>query len=346
MRANFRRFFIIFFLILFSASISHASQAEPRERVSVHLNPDITIMIGDQVVSFFDANGNAVFPIVYQGTTYLPVRAVSAIMGENIEWDRASRTVFIGRTLSNPASSAPQASAGNYVRAGTTAPVARPPVQIVEALVMRDVIIMYNFQMQSFLDVTGREVFPINYQGSNYLPIRAVSNLMGETIEWDAGQRLITISNSNADNGENAGSGTETGQPERVRAMTGSLAEIVTIFDGVTAKAISLQNSLSAEELAVLASYVSEELQNINSIMANIRNVNTDDFTEEEVYAHNRLFEYAEATSFYVLITENIIYMAATGQDFSIFAETFLTFAVTAQSRHEVAVAALRNLSQ
>jgi len=326
----------------------YASQASPRERVNVHLNPDVTIMVGDQVMSFFDANGNPVFPIIYQGTTYLPVRAISSLMGENIEWDHASRTVFIGRTLTNPAN--PGQAAGNYARPGSISPIGRPPVQIIEALVMRDVIIMYNFHRQHFLDVAGREVFPINFQGSNYLPVRAISRLMGETIEWDAGQRLITISNSNDNNENNNIDDNEEKEPvperstEHIGVMNRILADVVTAFDRTTANIIQLQGNLSEAELFALMALVGADLQRVNQAMTEINAMRTDDFTEEDLEAHSKLFDYAEAASFYVLIAENILYMAATGQNFSIFAETFLAFAMNAQTKHEAAVYALRNL--
>ena len=319
-----------------AASVSYASQ-----RVSAHLNPDVTIQVGDQVKSFFDANGQAVFPIIYQGTTYLPVRAISALMGENIEWDSSARTVFIGRTLSNPGGV--PASRGNYIRVGTIPPVARPSVQIIEARVMHDIIIMYNFEAQSFLDATGREVFPINFQGSNYLPVRAIAQLMGETIEWDPGQRLITISDRNAPGNDNTEE-TPVTPNEHIEELNAFLADVVAIFDSVTAKVVRLQHNLSATELAELVVLVSGELQSIEDTIADIRRVNTSGFSELELEAYNSLLEYAEAAGYYVLITENIVYMAAMEQDFSIFAETFLHFAMNAQFKFETARDALRAL--
>jgi len=319
--------------------LSNAAHVAASNRVSVHLNPDITIQVGEQVKSFYDANGRAVFPIIYQGTTYLPVRAISALMGENIEWDNRSRTIFIGRTLSNPGKTAP-ASSGNYVRDGAAPAVLRPPVQVVEAIVMRDVTIMYDFEVQSFLDATGREVHPINYQGSNYLPVRAISRLMGETIEWDSGQRLITISDKNAvDNTETA-----AGPNEHARGLNRFLSDVVTIFDEVTAKVVSLQNDLSDEELAELAASVSRSQQGITRTITNIRNVNIEEFSDPELDAYINLLDYADATGYYILITENIVYMAAQGQDYSIFAETFLHFAMDAQSKFETARDAIRSL--
>lgn len=35
-------------------------------------------------------------PFIYNGTTYLPVRAVSEALGENVEWDDTTSTVYIG----------------------------------------------------------------------------------------------------------------------------------------------------------------------------------------------------------------------------------------------------------
>lgn len=43
-----------------------------------------------------DANGKTVEPLLYNGTTYLPVRAVSGLFGEDINWDGKTQSVYIG----------------------------------------------------------------------------------------------------------------------------------------------------------------------------------------------------------------------------------------------------------
>lgn len=37
-------------------------------------------------------------PFIYEGTTYLPVRAVGEAVGKNVIWDAASKTVILGET--------------------------------------------------------------------------------------------------------------------------------------------------------------------------------------------------------------------------------------------------------
>lgn len=42
-----------------------------------------------------DANGNKVEPFIYNGTTYVPLRAMANLMGEEVEWDQRNMAVYI-----------------------------------------------------------------------------------------------------------------------------------------------------------------------------------------------------------------------------------------------------------
>ncbi len=44
-----------------------------------------------------DANGNIVEPFTMNGTTYLPVRAISNAFGKDVEWDGATQSIYIGK---------------------------------------------------------------------------------------------------------------------------------------------------------------------------------------------------------------------------------------------------------
>lgn len=56
---------------------------------------DIKITLDGQTITPKDANGAIVDPFIIDGTTYLPVRAVSEALGLNVSWDDATSTVVL-----------------------------------------------------------------------------------------------------------------------------------------------------------------------------------------------------------------------------------------------------------
>lgn len=57
---------------------------------------DISLVVDGVPVTPKDANGVEVEPFVYNGTTYLPVRAVGEAIGKQVTWDGNTQTVYIG----------------------------------------------------------------------------------------------------------------------------------------------------------------------------------------------------------------------------------------------------------
>ena len=56
------------------------------EKIEAELRGDFTVVIDGTKQTFRDAEGNVVDPILYDGTTYLPVRAIGEIMGKTVYW--------------------------------------------------------------------------------------------------------------------------------------------------------------------------------------------------------------------------------------------------------------------
>ena len=73
-----------------------AAAASNLETISAYLNRGITIKLDGQTKTMSDANGKRVYPISYNGTTYVPIRAVSNMLGIDVEWDGANNTVLLG----------------------------------------------------------------------------------------------------------------------------------------------------------------------------------------------------------------------------------------------------------
>ena len=74
---------------------STADPAIDNETINALLNRKLTIKYNGVEQSMKDANGDTVYPISYNGTTYLPVRAICNMLGVDIEWDEQTNTVSI-----------------------------------------------------------------------------------------------------------------------------------------------------------------------------------------------------------------------------------------------------------
>ena len=56
---------------------------------------DIKVSLDGKVLDLRDAKGNVVEPFKFNGTNYVPVRAISQIMGLDVAWDGANATVLL-----------------------------------------------------------------------------------------------------------------------------------------------------------------------------------------------------------------------------------------------------------
>ena len=82
---------------------------------------DIDIYVDNVLKIPTDANGNRVEPMIYDGTTYLPVRAISNMLGEDVTWDGETRSIYIGEkpskgTVGVPGEDIPWLSGYDHIR--------------------------------------------------------------------------------------------------------------------------------------------------------------------------------------------------------------------------------------
>lgn len=56
----------------------------------------VKVVVDGRKLNPTDANGNKVQPMIYNGTTYLPVRAVANALGKAVYWDGPNYTVYLG----------------------------------------------------------------------------------------------------------------------------------------------------------------------------------------------------------------------------------------------------------
>ena len=93
--------------------IGVAYAAGASRQISATLRPDITIKVDGVTKTITDSNGNAAAPIIYNGTTYLPVKSVGQLLGQDVTWDGKTNTVNItGPSTSTGSTPSPTVSWG------------------------------------------------------------------------------------------------------------------------------------------------------------------------------------------------------------------------------------------
>ena len=175
--------------------------------VTAQISPNISVVVDGAYQTFYNAAGQEVQPIAYNGTTYLPIRAIGELMGKNVNWDQVNMTVTLGGTR-------------------TTGTVAGTPdnsakTQNVTASISTDITVVVDGTRRSFTDANGNAVYPLVYNGSIYLPLRAIGNLMGKNVSWDGSTSTVTLSGdllvTDADS-FNSGTATPTPTPGQTAA--------------------------------------------------------------------------------------------------------------------------------
>lgn len=74
--------------------------AAKRTDVTFTLRPEYHIVIDGTERTFTNANGTKVDPAIYNGSIYLPLRAIGEIMGKSVSWDSATQTVRLDSATS------------------------------------------------------------------------------------------------------------------------------------------------------------------------------------------------------------------------------------------------------
>lgn len=325
------------------------SPAVSQKKIIVYIKPDVTVKLNGVTQCFRDANGQTVYPVIYNGCTYLPVRASSALMKEPIEWDKASKTVFIGKTLSNPNKSAAVISTAAAVGISDSAIAVGPKSTMDSAYLKPDVLVMYDFEIQTFKDVNGDTVYPIVYNGSTYLPVRSISKLMNAPIDWDGATKTIAINDTDSTYAVVDEEGKTTTAAVEVST---SAIELKSLFDReevlyyeATGKATAIKDAATTEDKSIIAASITDNYQRAQQLTLEIKDYDSSGLSDDEKAALEKLIAYADSTEYYVLVLENIAYMAAQDADYSGLAETFLYFAMDSQTKMEDARSAIQGLN-
>lgn len=74
------------------------------QTITAQLRPDLKVVIDGVEQEFYDAAGTQVYPVLYNGTTYLPLRAIGSSLGMSVDWnqDKFTATLTSDKTAEAP----------------------------------------------------------------------------------------------------------------------------------------------------------------------------------------------------------------------------------------------------
>ena len=163
--------------IALSAAVTVGASASTNGTAT--LRPDVTVCIDGVVRDFYNAQGKEVHPIIYNGTTYMPLRAVGELMGKNVNWDAATGTVSLsGTRLTGNVKGMPD----SYAHTRRIVLTLRPEYHVV-----------IDGTERTFMNTNGEKIEPAVYNGSIYLPLRAIGEIMGKAVRWNATTQTVCL---------------------------------------------------------------------------------------------------------------------------------------------------------
>lgn len=232
---------VVLAALLIVGCVGLANAANSRD-ITVRLDGGCRVLVDGSQRTFFNAsNGQEIFPLVYDGVTYLPLRAIGELMGKNVDWNEANLTV----TLS-----------GSRITAAVTGSRATDrSVRRVNAQLRPDFKIVVDGGTCSFVDANGKAVYPVLCNGSVYLPLRAIGELMGKNVGWDGTSKTVSLTGgtggslvTDADTFGGVSGGGQTGTGNQVQIIGVEAAKSAALNHAGVAQATFTKAKLDYED--------------------------------------------------------------------------------------------------
>ena len=177
---------VILAVTILSACLGLTAGAELKlEAGDISVNTGIKISVDGKEFVPVDSDGVPVEVFLYEGTTYLPVRGISNLFGLGIEWDGDTKSVYLGTR-----------EGADLPLLGIAADVATSPFTFESKTITvhTGVSIYFNDEYFQPTESEGFAVEVFLYNGTTYLPVRAISKLMNAEIDWDQANKTVLLS--------------------------------------------------------------------------------------------------------------------------------------------------------
>jgi len=97
-----KKWILMLAVVMLFAFTAGVVAAPAVQEITANLATDIKITLNGNAWTPKDADGSTMAPIVYNGRTYLPVRAIGEALGVKVDWKQDTRTVILGEAAVKP----------------------------------------------------------------------------------------------------------------------------------------------------------------------------------------------------------------------------------------------------
>lgn len=91
-----KKWILILVAVMLFAFTAGVVAAPVVQQVTATLATDFKFTLDGKTWAPKDVDGSDMYPLVYEGRTYLPVRAIGEALGIKVDWDKDTRTVILG----------------------------------------------------------------------------------------------------------------------------------------------------------------------------------------------------------------------------------------------------------
>lgn len=105
-------------MIIIAATLTVSFAATKAMDIVAQMKPEIKVSLDGKTLDLKSPDGQKVNVVVYNGTTYLPVRALSEALGLQVGWDQATETVTLKRGANTQEAGTNTQEAGTNTNAG------------------------------------------------------------------------------------------------------------------------------------------------------------------------------------------------------------------------------------
>ena len=169
------------------------------QTVKLYINKGVNIYVDGILYTPKDANGNKIIPFIYNGTTYLPLSAISTLYGAKAEWKNGAAYIY---SVDNTSDEYYIDENGNkvYFKNYPTVPASgeQPNAKLTSAEVTatKGINIYFDNKLYTLQPTNGNKTEAYNINGTIYVPARDISAMFGTSVSWD-GTTLSAILNRN-----------------------------------------------------------------------------------------------------------------------------------------------------